>query len=79
MESPVDVITQKQVVDVGALPSHLEDLQQIIKLTMNVPHYRHGSIYSLNVALLHKDLPHASTERLNFLLLQQLTIPQLID
>lgn len=50
----VDVVTQEEVVGVGAPAADLEDFDQVVELAVDVAHHRHGRLDVHHVALAHQ-------------------------
>lgn len=79
IEASVYEITQEQVVDWGDVTTFLEQLQQVVELTVDIAANCHRWIYSLHVALLDKDLSGLCTEVLYLLFGNGLAFSQLGD
>merc|ERR1719422_243382 len=55
VEPAIHKIAHEQVVRVWAVPSNLEQFDQIIELPVDVTADRHGRIHTLDIALLHEN------------------------
>lgn len=73
------ILTEKQVVRVGAETPYPEDLQQIKELAMNIPYHGNRSLDMNDVALLHEQLLGFGTDGLDYWLSQELLAVEPLD
>ena len=83
--APVHEIAKEEVVLVWTVSALLEELQQIVKLAVDVPAdlvskiYDHRRVYALDVALFHQDLLRHAAEIFHLVFCYNVTVLQLLD
>lgn len=75
----VHEIAHKQVVLLGHIAANLEQLLQVVELTVDVAAHGHWRVHTLHVALLHQDLAGFGAQGLHLVLLDDLAALQLLD
>ena len=91
----IDEVSHEEIVGIGALATDLEQLHQVVELTVNITTdlntkkggekqnivftYSHGGLDVLNIRLLNENLFGTLAERFNFALLDVLALLQLLD
>ena len=79
VEASVDEIPQEEVAHFGHISPVLEELEEVVELTMDVAADGDWRVDSLHVALLDQDLPSFGAEVLDFLLADDLALPEHLD
>mmetsp|Transcript_3816 Transcript_3816/g.17582 ORF Transcript_3816/g.17582 Transcript_3816/m.17582 type:complete len:200 (-) Transcript_3816:79-678(-) len=72
----VHVVAQEEVVRVRRVSAELEHLQQVVKLSVDVPHDRHGRPHAVHVGLLADQTARALAQLQHLLLRQELVLEQ---
>mmetsp|Transcript_5811 Transcript_5811/g.22973 ORF Transcript_5811/g.22973 Transcript_5811/m.22973 type:complete len:281 (+) Transcript_5811:959-1801(+) len=75
----IDEVPHEQIVCIRAVAADFKQFQQIVKLPVNVPAYRHRRIDRLHVRLFHQDLDRHLTQSLDVVFLQRLAFAQRRD
>lgn len=75
----IDEIAHEQVVGVGALASHLEELHQVVELSVNVTADSDWGFDVLHIRFFDKDLFGPLTQSLDFALLNVLALLKLLN
>lgn len=75
----VDVVTHEEVVGVGIRASNLEQLHQVVELTVDVTAHCHRALHGLHIALVLQDFPRLLAQPPHFILGQLLACHQALD
>mmetsp|Transcript_36448 Transcript_36448/g.35301 ORF Transcript_36448/g.35301 Transcript_36448/m.35301 type:complete len:236 (+) Transcript_36448:293-1000(+) len=77
--APIHVVPQEEVVRVGDLPSHPEQLHQVVELPMHVPHHRHWRWHQFDVVFGLEDFFDLGADELDGDLVEDLPLPSLLQ
>merc|ERR1712216_165040 len=77
--STIHIVTHEDVVGVWHLASLVEQLQQIVELSMYVTTHGHRRRHRLHIRLLYQDFFHIFAELLQLALLEVLCLSPLLD
>ena len=75
----VNIVAHEEIVGVGRLAPDLEELHEVVELSVHVPAHGDGAHHPLHVALLGQDLLRLLAEDLHLVLGQLLALHQLLD
>ena len=79
VEAAVDEVAQEQVVGLGHVAAHAEQLLQVVELAVYVAADGHRRVHLLHVALLGQDLARLRAQRFHLALLDYLALLELLD
>jgi hypothetical protein len=71
MRSPVDVVSEEEIVGIGKFPSYFEDLQDIKELSMHISYNCHGEGNPLDILFFDEDIFEFAAQYLNGMLIEQ--------
>lgn len=77
--APVDKVPQKDVRGLGRPPPHLEEIQEVEELAVQVPDYSHGAEDRLDVGLLNQQLTHVLAQLPEGPFRHALALPESLD
>lgn len=73
------IVPHEKVIRIGCLAANSEQLDEIVKLPVDVPTHSDRALHRLHIPLLHEDRPRLLAESLHLRLRQELALPQMLD